>query len=328
MNQQLRSKDRFRMGRDRGCAYLLKQRRADGGFGQPGRGLADYYKVPLAYLVCGASAEANNLFDWIRKHGMTPEGDFRPRPPETIGYYYIYYNSWIVLGAQRQGHFDLARRGMDFISRFWDAESGGFYSSPAERTASTLQDLWVTSGGGQAALYTGRMDIARGVGRWMQRLMELQPNYPPQLYSVYSREGGLQTGFYGSDEVRFVLNANAVRDEYFFHPGIAAGFLANLYKATGESNWLNLAREYMRLAEVASDFLFRTLRAGKVGWAAAVLYTLTGDSRFRDLAVRVGDNLLDSQTPEGAWVPGFMSSEDATAEMVVWLDEIHQAVGI
>lgn len=313
-------------GRDRGCGYLLKQQRSDGGFGLPERGLADYYKVPLAYLVCGASAGANRLFDWIRKHGMTPNGDFGPRLPETLGYYYLYYNTWIAIGAQRQGHFDIAYRGMDFICTFWDSESGGFYSSPTERGASVLQDLWVTCGGGQAALYTGRMNIAIGVGRWMERLMNLQPNYPQQLFSVYSRANGLHTAFEGSEELRYVLNANATRDEYFFHPGIAAGFLANLYKATGQRDWLSLAAEYMHIAEIASDYLFHTLRAGKVGWAAAVLFTLTGETRFRDLAVRVGNNLLDCQTPEGNWILGGMSSNDATAEMVIWLDEIHQAV--
>src|SRR3989442_15959097 len=37
--------------RDKGCAYLLGQQRSDGGFGPTERGLADYYKVPAAYLV-------------------------------------------------------------------------------------------------------------------------------------------------------------------------------------------------------------------------------------------------------------------------------------
>ena len=70
MKQQLASRN-YRIGRDRGCAYLLKQQRPEGRFGPPERGLADYYKVPLAYLVCGASAEANRLFEWIRKHGIS-----------------------------------------------------------------------------------------------------------------------------------------------------------------------------------------------------------------------------------------------------------------
>lgn len=129
MESRSKSKDRFRQGRDRGCRFLMRQLRPDGGFGSPERGLADYYKVPLALMVSGASAEANRLLDWIRRHGQGRDGDFGPRLPETDGYYYIYYNIWVIIAAHRQGHFDLSQRGMDFVLRFFDEESGGFYSA-------------------------------------------------------------------------------------------------------------------------------------------------------------------------------------------------------
>src|SRR5205809_5354787 len=98
---------------------------------------------------------------------------------------------------------------MDFLLRFWDSESGGFYSSFSDKSEDTKQDLWVVSGGGQAALYTGHLEVALGVGRWMKRLMSLQPNYPQQLYSVFSRGIELHTQFDSSEEIRFVLSANA-----------------------------------------------------------------------------------------------------------------------
>jgi hypothetical protein len=41
--------------------------------------VADYYKVPAAYLVCGTTAAAGQLCDLIRKYRMTGEGDFGPR---------------------------------------------------------------------------------------------------------------------------------------------------------------------------------------------------------------------------------------------------------
>jgi hypothetical protein len=86
----------------------------------------------------------------------------------------------------------------------------------------------------------------------------------------------------------------------------------------------------MRFADHVDDYHFSLLRAGKLGWAASIMYTLTGEQKYRDMAIRVGDNLIETQTDEGFWetklgngVPG----NDATAELIVWLDEVYQAVG-
>ena len=314
----------FRKARDKGCGFLLTCQHADGSVGNPKKGLADYCKVPSAFQVSGESHAASRLCDWIRKHGIMPNGDFGPRPPECNLYYYAYYNCWVILGAARLGQYDLAHRGMNFLMGFHDPESGGFYSSLTERTAKTKQDLWVVSGCGQAALATGRLDVARGVGRWMRQLMRLQPDYPHRFYGVYSRAGGLYTGpDPGEDDLRYVLSNDATRDQYFFNPGIAAGFLARLFQATGEAEWLSLAKEYMVFAEGANDYLFTLLRAGKVGWAASVLYTLTGERKYRDLAIQVGKTLLETQGEDGTWA----GEIDGSAEMVVWLDEIYQALG-
>ena len=261
---------------------------------------------------------------------MTPDGDFGPRPADARdSYYYAYHNTWVIIGAHRLGQFDLAHKGMEFVMRFQDSESGGFYSSPTDRESRTKQDLWVVSGCGQASLYTGRLDVARGVGRWMDRMMQEQPNYPEQLFSVSTRARGLQTVPDPNDEIRYVMHRDARRDQYFFHPGIAGGFLARLYQATGEREWLPLAKEYIRFAEGAGEYLLLLLRAGKVGWAASVLYTLTGERKYRDMAIRVGDNLIALQAGDGWWGSHGEKTpnNDTTAEMVVWLDEIYQAVG-
>ena len=172
----------YKQARDAGCEYLLRQLREDGSFGDGTVG--DYYKVPAAFQVCGETNAANRLCDWIRKKGMGADGDFGPRTDFTSGYFYAYFNIWVILGAQRLGQFDLAQRGMDFLMDFYDEESGGFYSSRTERSPTTMQDLWVVSGCGQAALYSSRLDVARGVGRWMQRMMDEQPDYPEVMYTV------------------------------------------------------------------------------------------------------------------------------------------------
>ena len=323
--------DRFSEARNRGAAYLLSTQLPDGSVPDAHLGAGQYWGTPIALQVAGYSNAAGRLLDWIRANAFTPEGDFGPSPRRDQDYYYPYFNSWLIEAAHRMGQFDLSHRGTDFMLRFWDSEGGGFYSSPTERLAGTPQDLWVVAGCGRAAVYTGRLDVARAVGRWMRMLMESQPNYPAQLFPVWSRARGLYTSEDPDDEFRYVLNQDASRDESFYHPGIAGGFLARLYQATGEVEWLDLAIEYMRFAEGASDYLFRILRAGKVGWAASVLYTLTGQSKYREMAIRIGDNLIALQSPEGNWSDALQitntPSPTLTAEMVIWLDEIHQAVG-
>jgi hypothetical protein len=225
--------------RDRGCAYLLRSRRPDGGIGLPERGVADYYKVISAFQVCGQSLAANRLCDWIRRLGMDAAGDFGPRPAEAAGYYYAYYNSWVVLGAHRLQQYDLSQRGMDVIMRFHDPESGGFCSVPAEPFATALQDIWVVSGCAQAALATGRLEVARGAGRWMREVMLRQTQFPGRLYGVFSRSGGLRLTFDAADEIRYVCASNATRDQYAFNPGIAAGFLCRLYQPPRKSSGWN-----------------------------------------------------------------------------------------
>jgi rhamnogalacturonyl hydrolase YesR len=123
--------------------------------------------------------------------------------------------------------------------------------------------------------------------------------------------------------------SNVRRDQFFFQPGVAAGFLARLFQATGEAEWLDLAKRYMRFVEGADDYLFRLLRAGKVGWAAAVLYTITGDFKYKEIAARIGRNLIACQAKRGYWtvLQGDQPSDEITAEMVVWLDAIAQNIG-
>ena len=324
--------DKFAEARDRGGQCLLRQVHEDGSFGDPDQGVVDYYKVPAALMVCGMSAAASRLLSWVRRNGFSENGDFGPRPKEEQNsYYYTYHNAWVIKAAHRLGQFDLSQRGMDFLLDFRDEESGGFYSSPTERGAETKQDLWVVSGTGWCAIYTGRLDVARSVGRWMRRLMDDQPSYPEELWTVYSRATGLITKVLDGDDFRYVLTRDESRDQSFYHPGIAAGFLTRLYMATGEREWLDLACEYMRFCEYVGDYHFSLLRAGKVGWAASMLHTITGDKKYRDMAIRVGDNLIATQSENGAWewtASGRSGpSNDATAELVVWLDEIHQAVG-
>ena len=130
---------RFSESRDRGGDYLLAQQGADGAFPASAPNIDDYYKAITAFQVCGRNDAARRLCAWIRRHGMSPAGDFGPRSAAAEGDAFAYFNAWVVCGAHRLGQFDLSQRGMAFLMHQWDATSGGFYSSRQERTGLTKQ---------------------------------------------------------------------------------------------------------------------------------------------------------------------------------------------
>ena len=324
--------DRFEKARDRGGNYILKHMRPDGTIENSHKGVWCYWGVPIALAVSGHSAAAGRFFSWIRNNVFTPEGDFGTSEEKKQSGSYAYQNAWLIEGAHRLGQFDLSLRGMDFITPFWDPESGGFYSSYDQRGEDTEMEIYVTSGCGRAAVYTNRLDVARGVGRFLRTVLDEQPNYPQKLYSVYTRRKGLHADPGPNNTMHFVMSQDSKEDQQFFNPGIAGGFLARLYQATGESEWLELAKRYIYFAEIASDHLITLpgLRQGKTGWGASVLYTLTGEVKYRELAIRIGDSILSYQAEEGYWYghsPDKTPSINLTGEMVIWLDEISQAVG-
>ena len=257
---------------------------------------------------------------------MTPDGDFQPRGESASGHVYAYFNAWVILGAHRLGQLDISRKGVDFLSGFHDEQTGGFYSSRDEREAGTKQDLMVVSMCGLACLCAGRLEIACRVGAWLRTLMEAQPEFPQRLYTVYSRTHGLHTVPEPGQELRYVVVADARQDQAFFNPGIAAALLCRLFQATRNKEWLELAMTYMGFAEIASDELFHLIRAGKVGWAASLLFSLTGEEKYREMAIRIGNNLAALQSEQGYWSGAGQTapSNDSTAEKVVWMDEIAQ----
>ena len=83
---------------------------------------------------------------------------------------------------------------------------------------------------------------------------------------------------------------------------------------------------YLSFVDDAPDYLFTSLRAGKVAWAASNLYTVTGMSKYRDIVIKVAENIVDQQEADGCW-ESVIGTNDATAEMTYWLDQIYQSVG-
>lgn len=321
--------DRLAEAREHGATYLLGRQRDDGVIGDPSEGLGSYYKAAWAFAGVGLVAAGARLVGWLRRHMLSPEGDIRGefmRGP--LDYVYSYPNAWVICGAQKLGHFDVAQRGVDFISTLQDEATGGFRTQ-LDRPESA-QDVMSACQSGNAALYTGRLDVARNVARFLQAVWQAQPEPESALYYMWRPGSGLITETAPEKQRNIVIRADEEKQRYF-QMGIAAAFLTKLALATGDEAHLDLARKYLDLAFRCTDGMYQTAQVGKVGWGAALLFGATGDERIGGLASRVGAAMLDQQNGDGSWdnTGGFSTQavrEEVTAEFVALLDEMVQGM--
>ena len=321
----------------KGVAWLLAEQHTDGGFSAPHKGIDSFYKIPYAFGVTGHVLAAQRLLDWVARYCFTAEGDLRSRDCRSQGdfhrEFYTYANAWLVIGCQRLGRFDLAYRGLEFILRFQDDRIGGFFAEPEFVTAGHgRQDIVCASQAGLACLYLGRRDAARRAGEFLLKLIELQPQPQRRLYASLDPVGGLITHYPEDKALRHVVDT-ARPAQWYFYPGIAMGFLGQLYRVTGDQRYLAAADWYLAFTTRCQADVYRTPPSGKIGWGASVLYAVTGEPRYRQVAEAVGDYLVDFQQPGGWWQPLAFDPalryglHDYTAEFVIWLCEISQNLG-
>src|SRR5260221_2658583 len=111
--------------------------------------------------------------------------------------------------------------------------------------------------------------------------------------------------------------------------GHPVAFLAKLYETTQETQYLVTAKKYLDFALICDESIFSFHFAHKIARGAAIVAALTGEDRYKNLAQRIGQNLLDSQGQEGMWLPqgSHMDQVDQTAEVAVWFSEMAMLEG-
>jgi len=87
----------------------------------------------------------------------------------------------------------------------------------------------------------------------------------------------------------------------YYCSGIVMLFLTRMYMATGEERWLAGAQKLFDFSLRCADDAYAYPPSGKGSVAAAILHTITGDSRAKAAACQFGDYLLQEQSPEGWW---------------------------
>ena len=99
---------------------------------------------------------------------------------------------------------------------------------------------------------------------------------------------------------RHYINESQEMKQMHYNGGIAAAFLAQLYLATGDQQWLDLARAYQAFSMNSTERQFDTKQVCKSGWGAACS-GWRPPTEYRAWLVRMGDWFTREQTPDGHW---------------------------
>ncbi len=309
----------------RGVDWLLAHMRPDGSIGDPAHGFR-FYRVPWTLTVAGETAAATALCGWIRRHMFTPDGDF-DRGRRVLTDAYAYRNATLVYGAHMARQFDLSSRGLDFVLTMQDPQSGGFINDlDADGTPSDVMDVPYACGCGLACIALGRLDEARAVHAFLERIWHAQRELPDRLHYAWSRERQALVTAKAGEESWFTVEAQAARKQRWTVGGIAAAFLCRLHMVDPQPGFLALARDYMAFSMQCTPRQFDYAQVCKSGWGSALLYQLTGDAAYRDWTVRVGDWFVETQQADGSWCwdPQATLGEaiELTAEFAAHVDTI------
>ncbi len=315
--------------------WLIKQQNDDGSFQPLAEGMAGFHKVPYALALSGQSGRGVRLCTWMVDYSLDEDGDLGANfgRQGAMERYYIYPAAWVVAGAQRLGQFGLSLRAWDFIASLQHPDTGGFLRTGPDAGLDDEQDMLGTAVAGLAALYMGDEQAAVRAGDFLVRRWERQPQTGDRMYLMVRRgEEPVRVHGEGLDE-EYALQVGASKDDsppqgqWYFVPGLVAGFLARLSEAAGERQYLQVAQEYVDFCEAGAEDRYTSPRSGFLGWAASILYALTGNVNYERIAEAVAEAIVARQAPDGSWLEPCLPSDmvsartDATAESLIILLE-------
>jgi hypothetical protein len=327
---------RYLAARRRGTDFLLSRQTPDGCLGDPERGF-DYYRGPWTLGLVGETQAAHAVCGFIRRNLLTPDGRI-DGPLRRIRTDWSYRDATLIIGAQQLGEYDLSIGLFPELLRWQDPVSGAFANDrEPDGSLSDTMDIPYACGAGFAALAVGRLDVALRVAGFLRQIWDVQRDLDPETalprtfhcFWSRARQRPYVPGDPGYAAHMTVENA-ADRMQRWTIGGISAGFLCRLTLATGDGQWLDLARRYQAVSMAATEQQFKYPSACKTSWGSSLLYQVTGEAPYRDWTMRLGDWYAALQGADGAWRPWVETHENdrvwITLEYVMHLDTLIAAL--
>ncbi|MDE2870060.1 MAG: hypothetical protein OXN91_15605 [Chloroflexota bacterium] len=310
----------------RGADWILARIGLDGVVESADEGFR-FYRLPWTLSVSGHTQAATAVCGWIREHMLTPDGDF-DRGHRRLYDAYAYRNATLIYGAHMARQFDISARGLAFILTMQDRSSGGFANDrDPDGTLGDVMDLPYTCGCGLACIALGRLNEARQVYAFLERVWNAQSKLPNCLYYSYSRrDQAVITSFDASNQFWHVVESQEPRPQRWTVGGLSAAFLCRLYMVDPNPHYLSLAREFQQFSIQSTPRQFEFPQVCKSGWGASLLFQVTGEEQYAAWAVKLAHWFADTQADDGSWVFDSNPTEgrtlELTAEFVAHVDTI------
>ncbi|MFN7938742.1 MAG: hypothetical protein U0R19_35760 [Bryobacteraceae bacterium] len=302
----------------RAAEWLLNLLQPDGSL-EKAQALDAYYKSPAALCFSGHTAEAHRVLDYAASRFLQPNGDLDGAGVAWYDRFRIYPHAWLTWGAVELGRTDIAAKLSAFLKTRHNPASGGFLADN-----DGTEEIMTTSMAALACLRAGHIDTAASAARWLKDTFTMQPDLTRGLFHVRKPAA---TIYEGDSSVWYLVNAHELR-QWYFQYGISAAFLAAYSKATGDTNALQLAQQYLHASQHCREDRYRTPQAGKIGWGAAWTHSLTNAPQDLALLTAVVDGLGSLQCGDGSWNSAGVYEENPADAAVARLDVTAEFVAL
>ncbi len=285
-----------------------------------------FYKSCWALAETGQLASAQRSLNYVHQNFFSKEGDFLSRDhPWHNTAHYPYVNSYLIVGSMLAGRYDIAMPAVSFLLTQQSADHGGFYSRLTRQGGKEMADTTSSGIAGIACLAAGKVDAARRVADYLSYIVKLQPESGERMFTAVGADGRLYTEPRDGDDSFLRVVDTRKADQCWFAMGLPFVFLVRLAEATGEARHFDLARWFFDFQEGCVN-PWDGYSSGKAGWGCAMLYRITGDSLYRDIALHIAKFIMTLQHPDGGWYHygRELTNQDfdLTAEFTLWLSLI------
>ncbi len=272
----------------------------DGGYIWEGYPSDAFHKQPYAWQLLGRTSEAERLLNWVKANKLEPDGQLTGFNGD------MYKHNWLFKGAHKLGRFDISYPLMNYILSC-QAPCGGFPHFAGDKLTRSLATSWA----GVSMLYNGDMDNAEKIAKCCISMIEQQPD-ENKFYFKTTFDGKLMTDANNPD-TEYIDTTKT--KQCYWEVGFIMIFFCRMYQATGEQKYLDYTKGLLDFMLRCREDNYEYWGSGKSALGSALYYSLTGDERGKEAALRFCEFVVRTQRAEG----GFQY-EDEPDELIIYVD--------